>query len=112
MYLLMTADNHLFCFTLSPDHRPAYFFVCEFDLNNLDSGENLQEHKARAGEMVRVNELYFRLMCLILSFPLVTVTVMFLLSLLLNSIMVSCEASTERDSNMQHLDYFPRAHAP
>lgn len=42
--------NHLFCFTFSPDHRPAYFFVCEFDFNNLESGENLQEHKARAGD--------------------------------------------------------------
>lgn len=80
------------------------------NFNNLDSGENLQEHKARAREMVHVNELYFRLVCFILSFPLITV--MFLLSLLLNSLMVSCEASTERDSNMQHLNYFPRAHAP
>lgn len=78
--------------------------------NNLGSGENLREHKARARGNVRVNELYLRVLCFILSFPLVTV--MLLLSLLLDSIMVSCEASTERDSNMQHLNYFPRAHAP
>lgn len=113
MSLLTTASiTTSFVLPLAQTTGLHIFLYVSLILTTWILGRICRNTKQGLGEMVHVNELYFRLMCLILSFPLVTVTVMFLLSLLLNSIMVSCEASTERDSNMQHLNYFPRAHAP
>lgn len=122
MSFLMIAVITKSLFSLSPDHRPAYFcvwFCFYFCFYSLDSRNNLQEHKTRAGgEIIYVNELYFEeISVFYFNNFFLLVTVIFLLlssssSLLFNSVMVSCEASTERDSNMQHLNYFPRAHAP
>lgn len=112
MSLLMTASiTTSFVLPLAQTTGLHIFLYVNLILTTWNLGRICRNTKQGLG-MVHVNELYFSLMCRILSSPLVTVTVMFLLSLLLNSIMVSCEASTERDSNMQHLNYFPRAHAP
>lgn len=49
MSLLMTASiTTSFVLPLAQTTGLHIFFVGEFDFNNLDSGENLQEHKARA----------------------------------------------------------------
>lgn len=77
----------------------------------------MQEHTKQGlgrGGIIHVNELYFKDISVFYFNNFFYYCDFFFLSssLLLNSVMVSCEASTERDSNMQHLNYFPRAHAP